>query len=738
MTRSTFLLVVVFLAVQACATARAQTPIPNSLGGQILLRADEIEYDTDKNIVSAVGHVEVDDSGKVLLADRLDYDQKNDVVTASGHVSLLDEKGDVAFADHVILSDQMRDGTLSSFSALIGKSGRLAAADARRVVGRYTVAHDIMYSSCKICAQPGQRTPLWRVHADRVVYDQEAHRLYFHDATIDFFGVPLLYTPYLSEPDPSVRHATGILRPTLGHSTSIGYFASVPVYIALSDSNDATISPLISTGGGELLEGEYRQRWDDGGTWLQASVANNPYGGFSRKQNQTYAHAFGSLRYPLDPTWRVGADVQYSSNDTYLKLYDISWLDRLTNDLFIDGESGRSRFALTGYFFEGLRPTDHSDQFPWIMPLFQYSLIPQDKVLGGQFRFDVNSAIVNRTTGPNSQRVTGELNWRLPFVVAAGQLFTFIADARGDVYHVDNTDSFDFFPSDLAGVAVPVENRFISRGSPYVALDWRWPFVNDLGRSSALIVEPIAQLIAQPYGANPRGIPDEDSAAFETDDNDIFSFDRVPGYDLLESGPRFNAGFRAEALWSSGSIETEWGQTYRFKPDPIFASDTGEAGTVSDIVGRVSVKFLPYIDITDRIDLDRADGSVRQHEVYITATYDRSSLQVSYTQLPAELVTLGLGSREEINAQADINFWGNWQAFGAVRRDLILNQMLNAEFGLGYEDECLGISVAYKRTYTTVESLLPSTAIVLRFNLKSGEQPIGPFSLFPRDTFNHP
>jgi LPS-assembly protein len=700
---------------------------------QILMQADRVDYDMDAGVVTADGHIELDNSGRILLADQISYNQKSDTVVASGHVSLLDDKGNVAFADHVTLTDRMRNGALESFAALIGKTGRLAAASARRVGGQYTVANEIDYTPCKVCNKPGERTPVWQVHAHRVIYDEVKHRFRFRDATLEFFGVPLLYSPYLTEPDPSVKYASGILTPTVGNSTNIGYFVRVPVYIALSDSNDATIAPLASTHGGELLEGEYRQRWNEGGMWLQASVANNPYGGLSKHESQSYGHAFGSGRFEIDDVWRTGFDLQYSSSDTYMRRYDISQLDRLVDDLFVAGEYGRSRLAITGYYFEGLRATDHARFFPFILPLFQFTFIPEEKIAGGQFRLDLNSADIDRLDGPRSQRITGEVRWRLPLVFGGGQLFTIEADARGDVYHVDNNglDPVEF-------PTIPTHSRFIERGLPYLAVDWRWPFVNDLSQGHAIVIEPIAQAIAEPYGGNPVGIPNEDTAAFEFDENNIFSFNQLPGYDLLESGPRVNAGFRAAVIFPSGDVETVWGQTYRFKSDPIFATDSGQHGTVSDIVGRVSVKFLPYVDLTDRIDLDRADGTVRRHEVYLTGTYGRSSLEISFTQLPPEAVSLGLGSREEINAQADVNFYKNWQAFGAIRRDLITGKMLDDELGLGYEDECLGVSVAYRRRFTSDRDLPPSTAIVLRFNLKTGERPIEPFSLFPRDVFTHP
>ena len=198
---------------------------------------------------------------------------------------------------------------------------------------------------------------------------------------------------------------------------------------------------------------------------------------------------------------------------------------------------------------------------------------------------------------------------------------------------------------------------------------------------------------------------------------------------------------RAEAIFIGGEAEAIVGQTYRLKPDPIFQAGSGETGTASDVVGRVSIKF-PHLDFADRFDFDRGDGTLRRHEIYVTGTYDRSSLQISYVQLPPEAVTLGLGGRQEINVQTDLNFYQNWQAFAAIRRDLLTSQFLDTEYGLGYEDECLAISLAYRRKFTSDAQLglPPSSSWILRFSLKTGDQPVQPFSLFPQDVFTstHP
>ncbi|HEU0096131.1 MAG TPA: hypothetical protein VFQ52_06730, partial [Rhizomicrobium sp.] len=301
----------------------------------VLLQADEIVYDDDKQLVSAVGHVEVADQGRTLLAERVDYDQVNDKVTASGHVSITDTQGNVAFADHVVLSDHMRDGVLSGFGALIGRSGRLAARGARRIGGTTVIARSAVYSPCKICNQPGQTTPLWRVKAERIVYDQVQHKVKFHSATIDVAGVPVAWLPFFSVADPTVRYATGLLTPEVGNSTKTGYFTRLPVYISISPTEDLTIEPMFSTKGGEVLQAEFRARWGErSGMWLQGSGAYTSNGTLSGTPGvQTYGHLFGAGRFALSDNWRTGFDVQTTTNSGYMRFYDISFLDRLVNDL---------------------------------------------------------------------------------------------------------------------------------------------------------------------------------------------------------------------------------------------------------------------------------------------------------------------------------------------------------------------------------------------------------------------
>ena len=95
----------VLLALASLLVATSAFGASPMIKGDVLLQADEMDYDVDAQIVTARGHVEIDSDGRILLADTVSYDQKKDVMTADGHVSVTDEKGNVAFAAHVVLSD---------------------------------------------------------------------------------------------------------------------------------------------------------------------------------------------------------------------------------------------------------------------------------------------------------------------------------------------------------------------------------------------------------------------------------------------------------------------------------------------------------------------------------------------------------------------------------------------------------------------------------------------------------
>ena len=100
--------------VPAAAEAAAAPAQRASGQEQMLVRAEEINYDYTNKRVSAVGNVQIYYAGSTLEADRVIYDQKTKRLHAEGNVRLTQPDGTVTYGEIMDLSDDFRDGFVDS------------------------------------------------------------------------------------------------------------------------------------------------------------------------------------------------------------------------------------------------------------------------------------------------------------------------------------------------------------------------------------------------------------------------------------------------------------------------------------------------------------------------------------------------------------------------------------------------------------------------------------------------
>ena len=80
-----------------------------------------------------------------------------------------------------------------------------------------------VYSAYPDCGvDKGSKPPLWRIKAKRITHKQSEKMVYYDDAHLEFWGTPVAYLPFLSHPDPSVKHKTGLLVPSYVYSEELG------------------------------------------------------------------------------------------------------------------------------------------------------------------------------------------------------------------------------------------------------------------------------------------------------------------------------------------------------------------------------------------------------------------------------------------------------------------------------------------------------------------------------------
>jgi len=719
------------LLVGALTPAAAQF----SLGGgsrqeqnaPIVFRADEVEYDEQLALTVARGHVEISQSGRILLADTVSYNQRSDTVTASGNVSFSQPTGEIVFADFMELRDSMSEGFAKNVRMLLADRSRLAANTARRTNGNRTELRRGVYSPCDLCKNDPSAPPAWQIKAREIDHDKELQLIEFRYATMEIDGWPVFYSPYISAPDPSVKRASGFLIPSIGGSNTLGANVTIPYYWVLGPDKDLTLTPRFMTQAGALLTADYRERFGNG--ILDALVSGNHSnvgsGSSSSNEGEQWRGQINEHSvFDLDQTYRTGLDVQRVSDQTFLTRFGFGnpLLNAMTSRGYLEGFEERASTDINTYAFQPLLPGIGDSTQPIVLPVANRNWQSQPDALGGRWNLNANLLDIVREVGTQTRRLSLGSEWNREFRDGIGGQYNFSAGLRGDGYSINNLSSVSnpdlptaFFSVDKQPAAAPTATNFTTgRAFPQVGLVWSYPLIHR-GEEMTELVEPIAGGFAGPSSGNRRNIPDEDSLSFNFSDSDLFRRDRLAGYDILDTGQRVDYGTKL-GLYDKdgGSYRLLIGQSYRAQPNTFLPLGSGAENRLSDVVGRVVLSPISYLDLIYRFRFDTSPFADRVQQVGVNAGPPSLRVSGSYIYLPAQLQSQVVtnpatgqnvlyGKREQLVFTATAKLTHYWSVQGTQTVNLtnsttLVNGVatpsassasLYASLSAIYQDECM-------------------------------------------------
>ena len=720
---------------------------------QMLVQANEVDYDYNNSRVSAVGNVQLYYNGTSVEADKVIYDQKTKRLHAEGNIRMTDADGKITYANIMDLSDDYRDGFVDSLHVDTEDQTRMAATRADRSSGNYTVFENGVYTACAPCKDDPKKPPLWQVKGARIIHDQQEKMLYFETAQLEFFGVPLAYMPYFSTPDPTVKRKSGFLMPTPSNSTVYGYGIEIPYYWAIAPDMDATFSPRITTTQGVLLQAEFRQRLLDGSYQVRAYGIDqlNPHNLAGQPGDRQFRGGLETKgEFAANDKWVYGWEGVFLSDYYFYQDYRLgqyrdpmyaflSLPTEAVSQLYLTGVGNRSFFDLRSIYY--LSFSGNQQQVPVVWPVLDYSNVINHSVLGGEVSYKTNFTNLTRndavfdpitsTASTNGlclptalftsadpraltptqcllrgfpgtyTRLSVEGEWRRSFTDSAGEIWTPFAIMRADAINsnVSNQPGVSNF--------LPVGDTQALRLMPTVGLEYRYPFINVEPWGSTTI-EPIAQIIIRPNETYAGKLPNEDAQSMVFDTTNLFSVDKFSGYDRVEGGGRANIGVQSTTQFDrGGSVKVMFGQSYQLfglnsyaVQDSINTGvDSGLQRTASDYVA--SVDYSPNRTYTFSVHsrFDEQTWNVQRFEAQATGNFDRFSVSVLYGNYAPQPDLGYLTRREGILGSTSVKVAPNWVVSGGARWDLQANKVNQYIIGAGYVDDCFVLGLNYLKSY---------------------------------------
>ena len=457
------------------------------------------------------GSVVLRQGPRTFTADRMQHNRDAGTLQAEGQIRYSDTNLDIESRLARIESnpDRVRFDDLDY--RLHHRRGRGSAASLEAGSDQTITMRDVHFTTCPATDES------WGLHASRIELDTEAGVGIARGVRVEFKGVPIFYSPWLSFPLDN-RRKTGFLIPDIGRTRNIGLEARAPFYWNIAPNQDATLTPRWMQDRGIQLISEYRYLFShSSGIWDIEVLPDDRVRSEARFMTR-WRHGT-----TLTPEWNLNVDFNYASDPEYFEdlagSLDATVVTHLRREAFISYQGNIHTFVGRVDGWQTLdrvipvddRPYARLPQLLWHVRLPIGMRGPIAAMRSEVVAFEAESS---RITGLRMD-VNPDISWPM---TGAGWHFIPSAGWRYTSYRLDN-------------LLPPFTEESPSRSIPRVSIDTGLVFERELSRQRVQSLEPRLLWLRIPY---------RDQEEFPLFDSSIPDFNLVQLYHLN----RFNGADR--------------------------------------------------------------------------------------------------------------------------------------------------------------------------------------------------
>ncbi len=638
------------------------------------------------------GNVQIRMGQRLLTADQASINSEQRSVELNGNVEFLDPQMRVRGK-----GGTFREGGVGAFEGaefeLVDQSVRGAARNATLSQSGHIGLEGVRYTACP----PGNED--WSLNAGAIDIDQKSLIGTGRDVRVDFLGVPVFYTPWISFPVGDQRKS-GLLFPTIGSSSRTGTQVAVPYYWNLAENYDATLTTRWYSSRGLRLDPEFRFLGE-----RSRSQVNVEY----LVHDQETGEARGVIDWRhvtrLAPRTRLLIDATNVSDNDYFEDFGVGFEG--TSVQFVNRYL-ELRHDMAAWSFnaraQGYQVIDDS----LALADEPYRIVPQLTALGrwpdfaGSLSGTVFAEATNfqRDVGPQGVRLDAEpaLEWRID---RNGAFF-----AAGGAYRYTQ-----YLLNDVAPGADDAPDRAL----PSASLDAGFTLERASGSKGNRIqtLEPRMLYLYVPY-ENQDDLPVFDTGIPDLNLVQLFRTNRYVGPDRIGDANQVSVGVTTRLLDASRGrqfLSATLGQAY-YLQDPRVAlpGEPVRDRSTSDVVAEVELNAFKNWNARFGYQWNPDETQSERSETF-----------VQYSPAPGRVVNAGYRFRRDLLEQVDVSgAWpisNRWRGFARWVYSLQEDKTLDQFLGVEYSSCCWAVRVVTRR-FVSSRSGDAETSIGLQLELK--------------------
>lgn len=658
--------------------------------GPLYLSADRIES-TAPGQIEASGQVEARQAGSNFFADWLRYDTTLNAVEARGKVRLeqpaLTVSGDAFKLDLDTYSGELTQPVYH----LVAQDGRGDASHVEFIDKTRFRLQDATYTTCPVDNED------WFLQVERLDIDKTRNVGTARNASLQFLGVPILYTPWLDFPLNDERKS-GVLAPTIGTTERSGFDLLVPYYLNLAPNMDATLYPRLLSKRGVQLGGEFRYLLDN----LRGENRVEYLPGDKVSDRTRWSAALKNEAILGEHT-RAGIDFNRVSDDDYFRdlsnLISITSLTHLNRELWVSTQHPYWDAELRAQSFQTLQD---STAAPVVEP---YARLPQARLgvartfgRGLEFRLDSEATRFSHPTLTEGTRVLAYPTLRMPLTNDFGFLTPQIG-WHSSYYVLD-----DSAPRDR-----------ISRNLPIFSLDSGVTFERPFrfaGRNYEQTLEPRAYYVFAPR-RDQADIPVFDTALLDFSYAQMFTENQFVGGDRINDANQLTLAVTSRFTEADSGLErlqVTLGQRYYFSSQEVTLPGVApRTSNATDLLAAISGQITRDWRIDTAWQLDTETG-----------TTIRQNLGASYRPGPGRTVNFGYRFIDQTTEQVDLSAqWPlgkRWYGMFRYNYSFQDDKLVEGLAGLEYNGGCWAVRGVFQRLATKEDQTTDALFFQLELN----------------------
>ena len=556
------------------------------------------------------------------------------------------------------------------------------------------------FTTCK--KRPNKKCPPWKIQAQETKHDKNKKTIYYKNAWLKVYDVPVMYYPYFFHPDPTVSRQSGFLTPQLGESQTLGISAYIPYFHVISDRQDLTIKPRIYTDK-FTIQSEYRKAGKNSKHILDFSLTQG-HDSSKNDKNDARSHFFSNSIIDLglsafDIT-NLEIQLQKTSNNTYLKLFDLG------SPLFGDNETSGEVSTLNSF----VKLNANREDLDFNASIEVYEKL--DKANSDRYEFIFPNYSLNQNINTN-ENIKGTLtftssgnNIMYDTNIAEAQIINDLLYKSEDKYLASGIkNNYNILLKNVnsdANNSTQVSNKLKTQLLSSFIFESSYPLI----REGINFKDYITPKIAMRYSPNKmKNLKNEDR---RIDINNIFSLDRIGFSNTVESGESLTVGAEYKLSGTDENFPIDFlslnlATVFRskFNEDIPISSSLGNKS--SDVFGQF--KFTPnsFFSSGYNFTVDNNMDQIKYHDVSARFTVNNFVTTFKYIE-----ESDNIGDENYIQNTTSYRINESSSLLFSTRRNKKIDLTEFYDLIYQYRNDCLTASINYNKEFYSDSDIEPT------------------------------